>query len=59
MLDASGLVNTTIANAKIGEVENKIWDVSGLLRKTDYNANKSDIDAKYFSTLTIINLQMK
>ena len=31
-------------------VENKISDVSNLVKKTDYDANISDIESKYFAT---------
>ena len=31
--DASGLMTTTVLNTKIGQVENKIPDVSGLVGK--------------------------
>ena len=41
---------TIVLNAKIGEVENKIPDASGLINKTDYNTEISDIEAKYFTT---------
>ena len=36
-------------NTKTGDVENKIPDVSGLVKKTDYNAQISDIETKYFT----------
>ena len=38
---------TTLLNTKIGEVENKILDVSPLVNKTDYNAKISDVEKKY------------
>ena len=34
----SGLVTTTILNTKLEQAENKISDVNGLVKKTDYNA---------------------
>ena len=47
--DVSGLV-TTVVNTKIGEVENKISNASGLVKKTDYDAKISEIKGKYFTT---------
>ena len=44
------LVTTTVLNTEIGEVESKIPDVSGLVKKTDYDAKISDIEKKYFTT---------
>ena len=52
-------MTTAVLNAKIGEVENKIPDVSGLVRKTDYNAKIKHIETKILVLLIIINLQMK
>ena len=52
-------MTTAVLNTKIGEVENKIPDVSGLVRKTDYNAKIKDIETKILVLLIIINLQMK
>ena len=52
-------MTTAVRNAKIGEVENKIPDVSGLVRKTGYNAKIKDIETKILVLLIIINLQMK
>ena len=40
----------TVLNTIIGEVQNKISDVSGLVKKIDYNAKISDLEAKYFIT---------
>ena len=34
----------------IGKVEKKIPDVSGLVKKRDYNAKISDIKGKYFTS---------
>lgn len=35
---------------KIGEVENKVLDVNGLVKKADYNAKISGLRKKYFTT---------
>ena len=43
-------MTTAVLNTKIGEVENKIPTVSDLVKKTDYNAEISDIETKYFTT---------
>ena len=48
-------MTTTVLNTKIGEVENKIPNVSGLLKKKpkktiDYDAKISEIEGKYFTT---------
>ena len=45
----NGLVTTSVLNKRIGEVESKIPDISGLVKKTDYNAKISDIETKYFT----------
>ena len=50
ILDVKGSVTTTALNIKIGEVKNKIPTVSDLVKKTDYNAEISDIETKYFTT---------
>ena len=42
------LIATSVLNTKIGEVENKIPDVSGLVKKTDYKI--LDIEKKYFTS---------
>ena len=52
-------MTTTVIDTKIGEAENKIPDVSVLVRKTDYNANTSDIEENTLLVLIIINLQEK
>ena len=39
----SGLVTTTVLNTKVCEVENKILDVNGLVKKMVYDAKISDI----------------
>ena len=51
---ASCLVTTTILHTKIGEAENKIPDVTGLVKKTDYDAKISGIEGKHFSTVYYI-----
>ena len=43
-------MTNTVVDTKIGEVENKIPDVSGLVRKADCDAKISDIEVKYFDT---------
>ena len=43
-------MSTTVRNTKIGEVERKIPDVSVIAKKANYNAQISDIEAKYFTT---------
>ena len=43
-------MTTNILNTKIGEFENKIPDVRGLVKKTDYITKISDIGKKYFTT---------
>ena len=43
-------MTTTILNTNNREVENEISDVTGLVKKTDYNAKISDIEGKYFTT---------
>ena len=42
----SGLLTTVVFNTKTGEVENKILDLNGLVKKTDYDAKISDIEIK-------------
>ena len=40
-------MTTTVLNAKNGEIEKKIPEVSGLVKKqTDYNTKISDIEKK-------------
>ena len=46
----NGLVITTVLNTKIGKIEDKTSDMSGLVKKPDYNAKISDIESKYFTT---------
>ena len=43
-------MTATVLNTKIAELENKTADVSGLVKETDFNAELSDIKAKYFTT---------
>ena len=43
-------MTTTVFDTNIGEVEIKIPDVSGLVKKTNYNARISDIEKKYLTT---------
>ena len=43
-------MTTTILNTNNREVENEISNVTGLVKKTDYNAKISDIEGKYFTT---------
>ena len=43
-------MTTTVLSTKIGEVENKIPEVSCLVKKGNYNNEISDIEAKYFTT---------
>ena len=40
----------SVLKTKISEVENKIISVSGLVKKTDYDAKIKDIERTYFST---------
>ena len=49
-LEVSGLVTTTILNIKISEIENKIPNISDLIKKEDQHAEISDIEEKYFTT---------
>ena len=42
-------MTTTVLDTKIGEVKNKIPDVNGLVKKTNYNSKISDIAKKYFT----------
>ena len=43
-------MTTTVLDTNIGEVEIKIPDVSGLVKKTNYDARISDIEKKYLTT---------
>ena len=42
-------MTVSLLNTKIGELENKIFDVSSLVKKTDSNNKMSDIEKKYFN----------
>ena len=50
ILDVKALVTTTTTLGEVREVKNKIHTVSDLVKKTDYNAEMSDIGTKYFTT---------
>ena len=43
-------MTTTVIKTKISEVENKIANVRGLVKKTDYDAKISNIVGKYITT---------
>ena len=43
-------MTTTVINTIIAEVDNKIPNVSGLVKKTVYNAKSSDIESRYITT---------
>ena len=43
-------MTTTVLDTQISEVENKIPSVSGLVKKTDYDAKIKDIEGKYFTS---------
>ena len=43
-------MTATAINTKIKEVDNKIPNLSSLVKKTDYDAKISDIQGKYFTT---------
>ena len=45
---------TAVLNKKIGEIENKIPDISGLVKKTDYDTKISKVEGKYILLLPII-----
>ena len=50
--DTGSFLTTTILNAKVSEVENKVPSASGLDKKIDYDTNKiKDIEEKYFTTI--------
>ena len=51
-------MTTTVLNTKIKEVENKIPNVSGLVKITDYDA-KQTLRKDILLLLIIINLQKK
>ena len=50
MPNVSGLVTTTALNTKIREVENKISITIDLVRKMNYHAKISGVEAKSFTT---------
>ena len=52
-----GLVTTTAFNTKIEEVENKIQDVSGLVKKPNDNAKISNIQLKYSTTSDYLRMK--
>ena len=43
-------MTTAVLNTNIKEIENKTPDVSGSVKKKDYDAEILDIDKKYFTT---------
>ena len=43
-------MTTNVFNTKISEVENKIPNVTGSVKKTDYNAKIKDVEGNYFTT---------
>ena len=49
--DLSAFVTTIVLNTKFKEVNNKISNFSGLVKKTDYDVKISEIDGKYFRLL--------
>ena len=52
-----GLVTTTVFNTKIEEVENKIQDVSGLVKKPNDNTKISNIQLKYSTTSDYLRMK--
>ena len=42
-------MTTTVLNTKIKEVGNKLTDISGLVKKHDYDPKITDIGVKYFT----------
>ena len=46
----AGWATTAVPNTKNSWIENKIPDVTGLVKKIDYDAKISEIEKKYFST---------
>ena len=52
-------MTTTTLNTKIGEVGNKMLDVSGLVKKRYFNAKMSDIEKNFLLLLIIISSQVK
>ena len=43
-------MTATVFNAKIKKVDNKIPDLSWLVKKTNYDAKVSEHEGKYFTT---------
>ena len=52
-------MTATVLNTKISEVENKIANVSGLVKKLDYDTKIKDIENKNLLLLIITNLRVK
>ena len=44
--DTNSLVNTTVLNTKVNEVENKVLDTNGLVTTTVLNEKISEVDKK-------------
>ena len=57
-IGVSGSVTTAVLNTKIGKVENKLPDTSGLVNKTDYNAKYQICRRNILLLLIIINLHV-
>ena len=55
--DINDLVTMTVLNTKIKEVDNKIPDLKGLVKKTDYDVKVLEIEEKHFTT-SVINLRV-
>ena len=51
----SGLATTAALTA----VENKVLDISNLVKNTDHDTKASDIESKYFTTADCNKLQVK
>ena len=50
----------SVLKTKISEVENKIISVSGLVKKTDYDAKIKDIERKYNKfTSDVLDVKIK
>ena len=47
------------ATATLNSVQNKIPDVSNLVKKTDYDGKILDVEPKYFTTTITIDLKVK
>ena len=59
MLDGSGLVTTIGLNTKTGEVENKIFGLTGLVKKTGFNTKNETLRQIALLLLIMINLKVK